>query len=767
GSGTEIPNDVGTAITSGNIDASNLNIEAGKNLIFDRNTLVETNGNNPKFIGSLLEPENIDSEQGIPLEDIPIFQNLTLKVDPPSGQTGLLDIQGSFAVTENLLLENTNGNIIIEPQLPQVIDFTSGKNLEYRGSNGSLFVGLSSLLSGVEPHGDDRQNSGSVNINARQGSVELLRGITLNADTDLNIAAQRFIGSGTTSLLGNGINGEPGRIDSDSFQTYTIGVISFGGSSLDNTTGQPIFNDAGEIQLSEESIADPEPELQLVVGFNPDNPNIEQPQPVVLPGEENTDATGNVKILLLFDQSFEVGEFDPTTQSGIASIARISRISTNGSLVGNVLPIEETLLGSPPPEPSTSSDDNKGLEDILEEYGLELQQVSDSSTSSIAKKGSSSNAQSQPELATNSDEIALEIESDSEVATGAGQSTSNTESSTEQSISGESTLATTSSSSSSNGTEFNNSSANQTSGNVATGTNSNSDVQANNNSGSRRGISSNGQSQQQSTITNSSSTSSNGTESNDNSANQTGDSIANQTNSSSASQASSSAVSGANSNAASEASDAANQASSNAASDASNAANQANSNAASEASDAVNQANSNAANLPASKTSPLPQNSLDPLSQAKDNSTVALLPEEPEVNLNRNPIKDWALPIAGGLLLTGGAGTLLANALLGNSISSVFSNMLNSLASNILASNPTLKPEANTSNSNNKSDQENPQQDNEIEMETTIEPGIMQLSEFPLLDLEISLELEPDSGKQTIHVKNNLIDYDLVEVKSE
>ena len=786
-SGTETPNEVGTAIASGNIDSSDLNIEAGNNLLFDRNTLVETNNNNPKFIGSLIEPENIDSDPGRPLEDIPIFQNLTLKVDPPSGQIGTLDIQGSFAVTNELLLENTNGNIIIRPQLPQFIDFTN-ENLEYKGFNGSLFVGIESLLLGVEPHGDFRQDSGSATINARQGSVELLRGITLNADTDLNIVTQRLIGSGTTNLLGNGPNGEPGRIDSDLVQTYTIGFISFGGLNLD-TTGQEISDDTRDITLSEE--ADLEPELQLVVGFNPDNPNLEQPQPIVLAGEAEN-ATGNVEIFLLSDQSFEVGEFNPSNQSGIASIARISRINDNGSLLGNVSPIEETLLGNDP----------NSLDEILKNYGLTQEQISESSSSSIAKKDSSSNVQSQQELATNNNEIALEIKSDFEVATTAGESTSNTESSTEQSATGESSLTTTNSSSS-NG------------------------IGSSNNSASRRGTSSNQQSQQQSGTTSSSSTSSNGTGSNNNSANQTSNGVtnqassntgnqtnsntANQANSNTANQANSNTANQTNSNATSESSsntanqsnsDAANEASSNSSNQAnsssasqassnsgsqansssanqassnsgsqanSNAANQANSNAASEASNAANQANTNAANLPASKTSPSPQNSLNPFSRPKDNSTVALLPEESEANPKSNPIKDLALPIAGGLLLTGGAGTLLANAVFGNSVSTVASNILNSLGSNALGSNPTLKPEPNTSNSkpDSKSNQENPQQDNEIEMETTIEPGIMQLSEFPLLDLEISLELEPDSGIQTIHIKDNFVDHDRVEVKSE
>jgi|GEM_PF-3543406 len=810
----------------------NVIIETSNTLTVARDILVSTGDDNAQFIGSLIESENInsDSASNIPLEDIPIFQNLTLRVDPPTGEIGSLDIQGAFAVTNDLLLENTNGNIIIEPQLPEFINFTndpittkdsvlttrSSETLQYTGSNGGLFIGLDSLLSGVEPHGELRDDLGSATINARQGSVELLKGITLNSDTDLNLTAQQFIGSGTTTLMGNGPNGEPGRIESEITQTYTIGIVSFGGVSLDET-GQPIFDEAGDVQLSEDSSPDPEPTLQFVVAFNPDNPNLIQPEAIVIAGDESTDATGDVEISLIVDQPFVVGEFDPDSSSGIDSIATISRISTNGSLVGNFSPIEETSLSTRPvspeipeiptvpetpeipaipetptvseaPEiptiPETPKSRKEQIYEILETLGLDFEQLTESSSSSIAKIDSSSNVQSQQQLAT-SNEISLDIESesDSEVANEAEQDASTTESTTEQSDS----TATNSTSSTSNSTDSSNS-GDQTSGNI--------DSQTDNNPATRRETSSNGSSSSDSSWSSSSDTESNNnsdTQNIDSSANQASNNSANPANNNTASEVNSnstdsvnsSSTNNANSNAASEAnsnstnqasssannanSNSANQANSNSANQAnssstnnanSNAASEANSNAANEAnSNAADQANSNAVNVPASEIAPLPQNHLDPLSGLEDDSKVALLQEEPEAKLDRNPIKDWALPIAGGLLLTGGVGAVIANALFGNTIGSTLGNLLNSLGNN-----PT-KPKPN--NSQNKSDQNNSQQDTEIEMESTMKPGIMQLSEFPILDFEISLEMEPDLGTQIIHIKNNFVDHDRVKVKSE
>lgn len=695
----------------------NVTVEASNNLVVERDILVS---NNPQFIGALLEPENIDSDQGIPLEDIPIFQNLTLRVDPAEGEIGLLDIQGSFAVTNDLLLENTNGDIVIEPQLPQFIDFINGDNFEYLGSNGGLFVGLNSLLLGVEPHGDLRNNLGSVTIDARQGSVKLLRGITLNADTDLNIATQKLIGSGTTTLLGNGLNGEPGRIDSELVQTYTIGVISFGGDSLD-AAGQPIFDELGEVQLSEEGSADPEPQLQLVVGFNFNAPNLIQPEPIVLAGDENTDAISNIEIFLLSDQSFVVGEFESDNESGIAAISKISRIRTNGSLIDDVFPVEETsiapevILPETPetpvvteipetpvvtetpeiPEtpmvtdiPETSEPEIDIIPNISE---LDLEVVS----ASISRRKTLLNDDFSQELATKNDDISLEIDLDSEVVIEAKLNISNNESTTDKSVTEEPNLVTT---------NFPPSDLDETENNLA----------------SRREIASNVSSQQLSITTHSTFTFSNETEYNSNSTNPISDDVINQTNNT---------INLVNSNLASEVS-----------------------NAASEPSNTVNQVNSNNTNSPVTKTSPLPENNFDPSSQVEDNSTVALLLEESEVSLDNNSIKYWIFLIVSSLLLLFGIKKLLTNALA--------SSILDSLASYL-----KLKLEINNSHSN--SDQGNPQQNSKLEMKTTIKPGIIQLSKSPILDWEISLELEPDPGNQIIHTKDNLVDHDQVKVQPE
>ncbi|MEM9273651.1 MAG: filamentous hemagglutinin N-terminal domain-containing protein [Cyanobacteria bacterium P01_F01_bin.143] len=826
----------------------NVTIESSNSLTVARDTLVSTGDNDAQFIGSLINPENIDSASNKPLEDIPVFQNLTLRVDPPKDETGSLNIQGSFAVTNDLLLENTNGDIILEPQLPEYINFTSddisttsGKDLEYRGNNGSLFIGLESLLSGVEPHGESLYNLGSATINAHKGSVELLKGITLNTDTDFSVRAEQFIGSGKTQLWGNGPNGQPGRTDSDSFETYTIGFVSFGGVSTGGTE---------DVSTSEDSSPDPEPEIQLVVSFNPDNPTLIQPLPIVLSGEESAEdeginATGNVEITLLSDESFKVGEFDSETESGIISIARISRISNNGSLVGNISEIE----------PISSAKDqrintpNKNLNDILDQYGLELEpeEVFAATVSSMTNNNTSSNEQSQQQLVESNDEtdsennnsaleigidvsssiaaLGMEATSDSsdgmdssnndswqtdvnnEATGNSVNSTSEIASQTDNSSAArrgtssdnnsQTTSTTSSSSSSSNETgsnsnsgtdnsnnvtnQANSSASNQTSSNVASEANSNatnsdaasesssnSSSQANSDAASES--SSNSSSQADSDSANESSSDSS-SQANSDAASESSSNSSSQANSNTASESSSNSSSQANSNAASESSsNSSSQANSNAASESSsNSSSQANSDAASESnSSASSQANSNAVSAPVSGTAPLPEKNFDPLSGLQDDSKVSLLQEEPEVKPDSNPIKDLAIPIAGGLLLTTGVGAVIANALLGNTLASTLSNSLSSTLSNLLnsaGSNPTPKPEPN--NTNSKSEQNNTQQDTEIEMEATMEPGIMQLSEFPILDFEIALEMEADPGTQTIHIKDNFVNHDQVEVKSE
>ena len=268
-SDTSISSETGTVFIAGALNADDLYSQASQSITFSKDTLVEVEPSfNPQFIGTLINPEDIpipnnEDEDStpilpIPLEDIPIFNNLTFQVDPEDGQTGSINIEGSFAVTNELNLENSNGDIIINPTLPDEIEFNSGTIDINNPDNGSIFIGIESLLFGIEPNGEARNNVGLGNIKASQGSVILDRGIALNAGTDLTIEAQRLDASGTTTLGNFNSSGSPESSQQTSSdaeltlqglgispepQEYSIGALYYGRQLENGSDIQELLSD--------------------------------------------------------------------------------------------------------------------------------------------------------------------------------------------------------------------------------------------------------------------------------------------------------------------------------------------------------------------------------------------------------------------------------------------------------------------------------------------------------------------------------------------
>ncbi len=310
-------------------------LEATEKIIFERNTLVSVvDVDNLQFIGALIDPETEGvSNNGTtlqPVQDIPRFKELNLKVDPPEDQRGTINILGSFAVTKKLTIENTNGDINIDLLLPNQVKFEGDKIVELSNNRGSIFVDIDSLLNGVEPNGNNRTGVGSATIRARQGNVELNGGITLNAVSDLTIEAQRFTATNPVTLQGNSSNGQPGRNEiQDQEATYNIGVVYFGGQSKDIP---PKFDaETNEVIIAPNNPADQVPNVKFTLSFADNEPNTE-----ILPGDPGTpgtDATAEININLLKDIFFEFDEDADFIQSGIQiDIQRFFRIGTDGSI---------------------------------------------------------------------------------------------------------------------------------------------------------------------------------------------------------------------------------------------------------------------------------------------------------------------------------------------------------------------------------------------------------------------------------------------------
>ena len=419
-------------------------LEASESIDFTQDTLVDLNGENPKIISALLNSEeNIDNPPNV---DIPVFEDLTLRVDPQDGQTGSINIEGSFAVSNQLTIENTNGDIIINPTLPDLISSNSGGfDISNSPDNGGIFVGIDTLLTGVSPTRAEINNSSSATIKAPQGLVKLDRGIALNAGTDLTIEAQRLDASGTTTLgnfnssgspessqqtssdaeiilQGLGIFPEPqeysigvlyygGRLDNDSsFQKLLSDLIDFDDFNLGNeNNGNLVFKDrnGNQVTLNNDDKSfvdennkpiifnsDDEPFLDTLTdldgdlvfnnlrdengNINPtllDNLLIEDPDPApqvnltVQNGQTRTETidgdesiVSNINIILPSGETFNVGEFNRDTESGVASISRFERISTDGSIGGGNASIGNPsfIIGTNPGNQGTGDDNNAG-----------------------------------------------------------------------------------------------------------------------------------------------------------------------------------------------------------------------------------------------------------------------------------------------------------------------------------------------------------------------------------------------------------------------
>ena len=340
--------------SDGELEPKNVILEATESIVFERNTLVDLDQDSfedPKFIGALIEKPN----ELLPDQDIPFFQSLTLKVEPIEDQKGSIDIRGSFAVKDNLILENTNGDINIDLQLPETVNFRNDNDtIESQDTNeerGSVFVGIDSLRFGVDPRGAAREMVGKAEIRAPQGSVKLQGGITLNADSDLTIEAQQFTATDPVTIQGTAGDGIPGRIRSttdfpDEQFTYNIGVVYYGGD-FDSTLDEfdPMF-------LTD---VDSAPNVQLRVLFDPDNAQIKQQDPASIPMTIDPDvpATADITITLLGDERFDVDDNLP--ESGLATpIQRFARISTDGSIGGGSDPLNNKSFTKEliePPEP--------------------------------------------------------------------------------------------------------------------------------------------------------------------------------------------------------------------------------------------------------------------------------------------------------------------------------------------------------------------------------------------------------------------------------
>ena len=344
----------GFTISIDRLTDKNVTLEATNNITFDRNTLVNPSDNNslsgiPEFIGALLE----DFNEETPAQDIPVFQSLELKVDPPEGETGTINIEGSFAVRDELTIENTNGDINIDLLLPDTVNFSTGSvDLSDTNTRGSIFVGIEDILDGIDPNNSDMDNPlrtgvGEANITTPQGNVNLKGGITLNADSDLTIEAQRFTATDPVTLQGNGGGGQPGRqgedFDPDADDnrdannltgepaTYNIGVAYFGGDvGTDNP--DPILDSNGKPSLPDDS--DSAPNVKFTVSFPNSNSNTR-----TLPGDPNTEpgeeSTAEINITLLDDVFFQFDKDGDFAQSGIEEpIRRFARIRTDGSIGG-------------------------------------------------------------------------------------------------------------------------------------------------------------------------------------------------------------------------------------------------------------------------------------------------------------------------------------------------------------------------------------------------------------------------------------------------
>ena len=313
-SNNAIPDNLTISIDAiANENITNVTLEATENIIFE-DVLVDTGSENQKFGGALSETET----EG----DVPQFNNLTARVVPEPGNTGTLEIRGNLAVSGDLTLENTNGDIII------------GQENQPR----NIFVGINSISQGVDPNvsefrGGNTGGDSLAQIKASQGSVELHGGITLNAGSDLTIEAQRFTATDPVTLQGNQGSGLPGRDGAGNNLgnpeiTYNIGVVYYGG--FDNDNDIALDPEPATIQSS--------PNVELQVLFDPDNDLVQQPELRRLPGElsenDSTLPTANITITLLEDESFDVGRNFP--QSGVEiPIQRFFRIETDGSIGGS------------------------------------------------------------------------------------------------------------------------------------------------------------------------------------------------------------------------------------------------------------------------------------------------------------------------------------------------------------------------------------------------------------------------------------------------
>lgn len=283
----------------------NIILEASKRITFNTDVGSPLQQSNSRIFN--VSSNNLANSEFLSTKKL---QSLSVFVNPPDGQTGVIEVFGNIN-TESLTLNNANGNIELgQANKPIEINVATFNKVEL--SDGSFST--------------DGSLGGTAKILAPKGTVNLHGGITLDAKSSLVIDSLKL--SATQSITRQ-FQAPSGEI---SEQTYNFGILYFGGDTI------------ALANSSEAAPPESAPTIQLSVQFLDNSLRSDNTkQTVLIPPrggsslDSNFDQNSkpNIEIIIRNDSEFSIGR--PTASaSGLESpITSFAIEELDGSLVIN------------------------------------------------------------------------------------------------------------------------------------------------------------------------------------------------------------------------------------------------------------------------------------------------------------------------------------------------------------------------------------------------------------------------------------------------